>query len=44
MSLFKKATKSQIKLRLALTGPSGSGKTFSSKRDRFLSRKQDSGN
>ncbi|MBW4640935.1 MAG: ATP-binding protein [Gloeocapsa sp. UFS-A4-WI-NPMV-4B04] len=28
--MFKKATKTQIKLRLALTGPSGSGKTFSS--------------
>ena len=30
MSLFKKANKEQIKLRLALTGPSGSGKTMSS--------------
>lgn len=29
MSVFKKATKTQIKLRLALSGPSGSGKTFS---------------
>src|SRR6476469_4367931 len=29
MSLFKKATKSQIKIRLALSGASGSGKTFS---------------
>jgi hypothetical protein len=28
--MFKKATKTQIKLRLALTGPSGSGKTYSS--------------
>lgn len=28
--MFKKATKTAIKLRLALTGPSGSGKTFSS--------------
>ena len=29
MSLFKKANKEQIKLRLALTGAAGSGKTFS---------------
>lgn len=29
MSLFKRATKDQIKLRLALTGPSGSGKSYS---------------
>ncbi len=28
-SMFKKATKSQIKIRLALSGASGSGKTFS---------------
>lgn len=28
-NLFKKATKSNVKLRLALIGPSGSGKTFS---------------
>jgi|GEM_PF-1516984 len=28
-SIFKKATKSQIKIRLALSGASGSGKTFS---------------
>ncbi len=28
MSLFKKATKSQSLLRLAITGPSGSGKTY----------------
>lgn len=28
--MFKKATKTAIKLRLALTGPSGSGKTYSS--------------
>jgi RecA/RadA recombinase len=27
--MFKKATKSQIKVRLALSGASGSGKTFS---------------
>lgn len=27
--MFKKATKSQIKIRLALSGASGSGKTFS---------------
>jgi hypothetical protein len=30
MATFKKATKSQAKLRLALTGPSGSGKTYTS--------------
>lgn len=30
MSLFKKAVRSQAKLRLALIGPAGSGKTFSS--------------
>lgn len=30
MSLFKKATKQQAKLRLALAGPAGSGKTFTS--------------
>lgn len=29
MSLFKKAVKSESKLRLAIAGPSGSGKTFS---------------
>lgn len=29
MSLFKKASRSQSRLRLALVGPSGSGKTFS---------------
>lgn len=29
---FKKAVRSQVKLKLALTGPSGSGKTFSSLR------------
>lgn len=29
MSLFKKATKSQIKIRFAVSGASGSGKTFS---------------
>jgi len=28
MSLFKKAEKSQVKLRIAITGPSGSGKTL----------------
>src|SRR5690606_34635021 len=28
MSGFKKATKSQAKLRMAITGPSGSGKTY----------------
>lgn len=32
MSLFKKATKSQSKLRLALFGPSGAGKTFTALR------------
>lgn len=30
MNLFKKATKTQIRLRLALIGPAGSGKTYSS--------------
>lgn len=30
MSLFKKATKQQAKLRLALAGPAGSGKTYTS--------------
>ena len=29
MGGFKKATKSQAKLRMAITGPSGSGKTYS---------------
>ncbi|MEG4484822.1 ATP-binding protein [Microcoleus sp. D2_18a_B4] len=29
MSMFKKATKAQIKIRLAISGASGSGKTFS---------------
>jgi hypothetical protein len=29
MSIFKKATRDQLKLRMALAGPSGSGKTFS---------------
>ena len=29
MNMFKKATKSQIKIRLALSGASGAGKTFS---------------
>ena len=28
MGSFKKATKSQAKLRMAITGPSGSGKTY----------------
>ena len=32
MSVFKKATKSQAKLRAAIFGPSGAGKTFSSLR------------
>jgi KaiC/GvpD/RAD55 family RecA-like ATPase len=29
MSLFKKATRHQVKLKMAVTGPSGSGKTYS---------------
>lgn len=32
MALFKKATKQQLKLRLALLGPTGSGKTFTALR------------
>ena len=30
MSIFKKATKAEAKLRMAIAGPSGSGKTYTS--------------